>query len=64
MSKAADLRRTADQYRRLASVPTTGGRRADQLLLVLAEELDRKAETLERANARKDAAGPRRSSSR
>jgi hypothetical protein len=47
MSKAADLRRTADRYRRLASVSTVGGRREDRLLLTLAEELDRKAETLE-----------------
>jgi hypothetical protein len=47
MAKATDLRRIADRYRRLASVPTTGGHREDRLLLVLAEELDREAETFE-----------------
>jgi hypothetical protein len=47
MNRAADLRRRADRYRRLASIPTSGGHSADRELLVLAEELDDHAADLE-----------------
>ena len=47
MSKGADLRHEASQYKRLAAIRTSGGHRADRLLLALAEELDREAAELE-----------------
>jgi hypothetical protein len=47
MNRAADLRRKANLYKRLAKVPTSGGHRSDRLLLTLADELDREAEELE-----------------
>ena len=47
MNRAAALRRRADRYRRLASIPTSGGQSADRELLVLAEELDDHAAMLE-----------------
>jgi hypothetical protein len=46
MNRASDLRRTADRYRRLASIPTSGGHSADRELLVLAQELDHHAAEL------------------
>jgi hypothetical protein len=40
MSTTTDHKRTADLYRRLASIPTSGGYRADRELLALADKLD------------------------
>ncbi len=42
-SDAADARHTAMQYRRLAGIPTSGGHRADRILLALADKLEREA---------------------
>ena len=43
----AKLRQEAELYRRLASVPTSGGHRADRVLLVMADDLDCQAAKLE-----------------
>ena len=51
--KALDLRRTAELCRRVASIPTTGGRHADRILLALAAKLDHGA-----ADAERHASGP------
>jgi hypothetical protein len=42
-----DRRRQAELYRRLASIPTEGGRQADRALLRLAYRLERVANKLE-----------------
>jgi len=52
MSKPTDLKRTADLYRRLASIPTSGGYRADQVLLALADKLDREISTSDPGKSR------------
>ena len=49
MSEATDLRHKARLYKRLAEIRTSGGHRADRLLLKLADELDRDAAELRRA---------------
>jgi hypothetical protein len=49
MSKAAQLRQKAALYRRAASVPTEGSHRTDRLLIELAEQLEREAAALEKA---------------
>ena len=51
MSSAADLRRMASRYRKLATIPTSGGRCADRLLVNLADDLERQALELERHSA-------------
>jgi hypothetical protein len=45
---AAKLRRQAEFIRRAAAVPTTGGHRADQLMIEVAEKLEREADAIER----------------
>jgi hypothetical protein len=52
MDRATNLRRTAGLYKRLASVPTSGGHCSDRLLLTLADELDREAAELDGRSAR------------
>ena len=47
MSRGEDLRRRAKRYRELAAIPTTGGHRANLLLLKLANDLEREADELE-----------------
>jgi hypothetical protein len=47
MDRTADLRRTADLYRRLAEVSTAGGHLEDRLLLFLAEAIDSEANASE-----------------
>jgi hypothetical protein len=47
MPQRAELRRKAELYRRLASIPTTGGHDEDRVLLAVADDLERKAEALE-----------------
>jgi hypothetical protein len=49
---AQELRQKSALYRRLASVPTTGGSTADRLLIKLAEQCEREAEALETADGR------------
>lgn len=56
MSEAADLRHKARLYKRLAEIRTSGGHRADRLLLI-ADELDREAAELEEQSARKPRPG-------
>jgi hypothetical protein len=41
MSRTTDHKRASDLYRCLASIPTSGGYRADRELLALADKLDR-----------------------
>jgi hypothetical protein len=41
--KTTEGRRFADLYRRVASIPTSGGHRADLILRPLADKLDREA---------------------
>src|SRR5438067_12852259 len=48
MTDPTDLRAKACLYRRLASIPTTSGARADHALPNLAERLDRQAAELTR----------------
>ena len=57
MSEAADLRHKARLYKQLAEIRTSGGHRADRLLLKLADELDREAAELEEQSARKPRPG-------
>jgi hypothetical protein len=52
MSKAAQLRQKAALYRRAASIPTEGSQRTDCLLIELVEDLEHKAEALEKAAKR------------
>jgi hypothetical protein len=47
MSKELHLRKLADLYRRMASIPTSGGHRADRALVVLAAKLDREIVALQ-----------------
>ena len=47
MNRVDDLRRRAKRYRELAAIPTTGGHRANLLLLKLANDLEREADELE-----------------
>jgi hypothetical protein len=47
MPKRAELRQKAELYRRLASIPTEGGRLDDGVLLQVANELERQAAELE-----------------
>jgi hypothetical protein len=50
MSKAQHLKKTADLYRRLAAIPTSGGHRADSVLLALADKLDHEARDAQAAH--------------
>jgi hypothetical protein len=45
--KAVFLRQQADLCRRIASIPTEGGRREDRVLLTVADDLERQAAALE-----------------
>ncbi len=54
MSKALHLRKLAALYRRTASIPTSGGHRADRALLVLAGKLDREIAALNDQDASQD----------
>jgi hypothetical protein len=47
MPERARLRQKAELYRRLASVPTTGGHDEDRVLLAIADDLEHKAATLD-----------------
>jgi len=47
MPDAAELRRKAALFRRIASIATSGGGSADRLLLHLAERLDNEAAAAE-----------------
>jgi hypothetical protein len=47
MTRATDLRHRAFLYRRMANVPTFGGRHEDRLLLALAQRLEHEAAILE-----------------
>ena len=47
-AKVQELRRRADAYRRAAAVPTTGGAKTNRILMGLAAQLDRSADTRER----------------
>ena len=51
MSRIAELRQRADLCRRVASVPTEGGRREDRVLLIIADRLEREAAELEKSEA-------------
>ena len=42
-----ELRQKAHQFRQLASIPTTGGREADRVLVALAERLEHEAQDRE-----------------
>jgi len=44
MTDAQELRLKAALYRRVASIPTQGGRMADRALITLAKRLEREAE--------------------
>jgi hypothetical protein len=57
MPQRAELRQKAKLYRRLASVPTTGGHDEDRVLLAIADELERKAAELE-TQATQQGGGP------
>jgi hypothetical protein len=46
-SQAADLRQMALLCRRMASVPTAGGRHEDRVLLAMADQLEREAAEIE-----------------
>jgi hypothetical protein len=48
MPKATHLRQQAELYRRIANIPTDGGRREDRVLLTIADRLERQAAALER----------------
>ena len=48
MPRATHLRKTAELCRQLAGIPTSGGHRADRVLLALAEKLEREAIAIER----------------
>jgi hypothetical protein len=43
MSDAASLRKRASEYRRVVSVRTSGGARADRVLVAIAERLEYEA---------------------
>ena len=43
MSDAAELRKKAALFRRIASIPTSGGSPAERVLLLLADRLDDEA---------------------
>ena len=47
MFEEVDLRQQAERYRRLASVPTTGGHNENRVLLAVADVLERRAAELE-----------------
>jgi hypothetical protein len=47
VGRAKELRRQAALARQAASVPTSGSGRVDRLLVVLADQLERDASTLE-----------------
>lgn len=47
MPKRVELRQKAELYRRLASIPTEGGRLDDGILLQVASDLERQAAELE-----------------
>ena len=47
MPQGTELRQKASLYRRMASVPTEGGRREDRVLLVMADRLEREAAELD-----------------
>jgi hypothetical protein len=55
--KAAQLREKADLYRRIAGIPTEGGRREDRVLLLVADDLERQAAALEARDPRAPRAG-------
>jgi hypothetical protein len=54
MPRRTELRQAASLYRRMASVPTDGGRDEDRLLLAVATRLEREAEELDRLASHKD----------
>jgi hypothetical protein len=43
VSDPSDLKRKAAQYRRLANIPTAGGRETDRILKALAEQVEGEA---------------------
>lgn len=47
MPERVVLRQKAQLYRRLASIPTTGGHDEDRVLLAIADDLDHKAKMLD-----------------
>jgi hypothetical protein len=47
MPERAALRQKAQLYRRLATIPTNGGRNEDRVLLEVADDLERKAAELD-----------------
>lgn len=55
VTEASHLRQKADPFRRVASIPTEGGRLEDRVLLVLADDLEREAAMLEEPNLASDA---------
>jgi hypothetical protein len=58
MPQRIELREKASLYRRLASIPTDGGRDEDRLLLTVAEQLEHEAAELDdRLPRQKPAAG-------
>ena len=57
MPRRNELRQKASLYRHMASIPTTGGRNEDRLLLDVAGQLEREAEELDRLALQKDLHG-------
>lgn len=60
MPEATDPRQLAELCRRLANVPTSGGHRADRVLVALADKLDREAPSVERPAFEPPQRGPRK----
>src|SRR5271156_1156081 len=50
VSKATHLRQQANLYRRIANIPTEGGRRKDRVLVIIANKLERHADALEQGD--------------
>jgi hypothetical protein len=59
MQQTSDPRQLAELCRRLASVPTSGGHRADRVLFALADKLDREAAQAKPPAARAPKSDPR-----
>ena len=57
MPRRTELRQKAGLYRRMANIPTDGGRNEDRLLLFVATQLEREAEELDRLALHKDLHG-------
>lgn len=58
MPRRTELREQASIYRRLAGMPTEGGREEDRILLAVADKLEREATELDQQLASHPLPGP------